>query len=134
MDYSRPGFPVHHQVSELSQTHVHGVGDAIQPSHPLSYPSSPAFSLSQHQYFSSESVVHIWWPKYCSFNFRISPSNEYSGLIAFGMDWLDLLAVQGTLESSPTPQFKSINSSALSFLHSPTLTSIHDYWKNHSLD
>ena len=85
--------------------------------------------------FSNESVLCIRWPKYWSFSFNISPSNEHPGLISFRMDWLDLLGVQGTLqESSPTPQFKSINSSALSFLHSPTLTSIHDHWKNHSLD
>ena len=84
--------------------------------------------------FSTNFVLHIRWPKYWSFSFSISPSDEYSGLISFWMDWLDLLAVQGTLqESSPTPQFKSINSSALSFLYSPTLTSIHDHWKNHSL-
>ena len=84
--------------------------------------------------FSNESTLRMKWPKYWSFSFSISPSNEHTGLISFKMDWLDLLAVQQTLESSPTPQFKSINSSALSFLHSPTLTSIHDYWKNHSLD
>ena len=84
--------------------------------------------------FSSESALHIRWPKYWSFCFSISPSNEYSGLISFRIDWLDLLAVKGTQESSPTPQFKSINSSVLSFLYSPTLTSIHDYWKNHSLN
>ena len=84
--------------------------------------------------FSHESVLHIRWPKYWSFSFNISPSNEYSGLISFRMDWLDLLAVQGNLKSSPTPQFKSINSSVLSFLYSPTLTSMHDHWKNHSLD
>ena len=84
--------------------------------------------------FSNESVIHIRWPKYWSFSFNISPSNENSGLITFRIDWLDLLAVQGTQESSPTPQLKSINSSARSFLYSPTLTSIHDYWKNHSLD
>ena len=84
--------------------------------------------------FSSESVLPIRWPKYWSFSFSISPSSEYSGLISFRMDWLDLLAVQGTLKSSPTPQFKSINSSALSFLYSLTLTSIHDHRKNHSLD
>ena len=85
--------------------------------------------------FSNESTPHVRWPKYWSFSFSISPSNEHSVLISFRMDWLDLLAVQGTLESLlPTPQFKSINSSALSFLHSPTLTSIHDHWKNHSLD
>ena len=84
--------------------------------------------------FSKKSVLHIRWAKDWSFSFNISPSNEYSGLISFRMDWLDLLAVQGTLKSSPTPQFKSINSSALSLLYSPTLTSIHDYWKNHSFD
>ena len=84
--------------------------------------------------FSSKSALHISWPKYWSFSFNISPSSEHPGLISFRMDWLDLLAVQWTQESSPTPQFKSINSSVLSFLYSPTLTSIHDYWKNHSFD
>ena len=84
--------------------------------------------------FSNESALHMRWPKYWSFSFSISPSNEYSVLISIRMDWLDLLAVQGTLKSSPTPQFKSINFSALSFLHSPTLTSIHDHWKNNSVD
>ena len=85
--------------------------------------------------FSCESAHHIRWPEYWSFSFNISPSNEHSGLISFRMDWLDLLTVQGnSQESSLTPQFKSINSSALSFLYSPTLTSIHDSWKNHSLD
>ena len=83
--------------------------------------------------FSNESVLRITWPNYRSFSFRIS--TEYSGLISFRMDWVDLLAVQGILqESSPTPQFKSINSSAFSFLYSPTLMYIHDYWKNHSFD
>ena len=80
--------------------------------------------------FSNESARHIRWPGYWSFSFNISPSNEHSGLISFRMDWLDLLAVQKT----PTPQLKSINSSVLSFLYSPILTSVHDYWKNHSLD
>ena len=85
--------------------------------------------------FSSESVLPIRWPKYWSFNFSISPSSEYSGLISFRMDWFDLLEVQRDCQdSSPTPQFKSINYSALNFLYSPTLTSIHDYWKNHSFD
>ena len=86
--------------------------------------------------FSSESDLRVRWPKYWSFHFSISPSNEYSGLISFRMDWLDLLAVQGTLsqESSPKPQFKSINSLALSLLYGPTLTSKNDYWKNHSFD
>ena len=83
--------------------------------------------------FSNESF-HVKWPKYWSFSFSISPFIEYSGLIYFKMDWLDLLAVQGTLKSSLMPQFKNINSSALSFLYNPTLTSIHDYWKNHSFD
>ena len=81
--------------------------------------------------FSNESVLRIRWPNYWSFNFSISLSNEYSGLISFKMDWLDLLAVQ---ESSPIPQFKSINSLALSFLYGPTVTFIHDYGKNHSFD
>ena len=84
--------------------------------------------------FSNESTLHMRWPNYWSFSFSIIPSKEIPGLISFRMDWLDLLAVQGTLKSSPTPQFKSINSSALSFLHSPTLTSIDDHWKNHNLD
>ena len=84
--------------------------------------------------FSNESVLCIRGPKYWSFGFSISPFYEYSRLISFRIDWFDLLAVQGTLESSPTPQFKSTDSSVLSFLYGPTLTSIHDYWKNHSFD
>ena len=85
--------------------------------------------------FSNESVLRIRWPKDWSFSFSISPSSEYSGLISFRIDWLDLLAVQGdSQKSSPTPQIKSIKSSLLSFLYGPSLTSIHDYWKNHSLD
>ena len=84
--------------------------------------------------FSNESALYIRWPKYRIFTFNISPSNEHPGLISYRMDWFVLLAVQRTLESSPTPQFKNINSSALSFLYSPTFTSKHDYWKNHSLD
>ena len=84
--------------------------------------------------FSNVSALCVRWPKYWSFSINISPSNEHSGQISFRMDWLDLLAVQGTLESSPTPQFKIISSSALSFLYSPTFTPIHDHWKNHSLD
>jgi len=96
MDCSTPGFPVHHQLPEFTQTHVHRIGDAIQPSHPLSALSPPAFNLSQHKVFSNESVIHIWWPKYWSFSFSISPSNEYSGLISFRMDWLDLPAMQET--------------------------------------
>ena len=84
--------------------------------------------------FSNESTLHMRWQKYWSFSFSIIPSKEHPGLISFRTDWLDLPAVQGTQESSPTPQFKSINSSVLSLLHSPTLTSIHDHRKNHSLD
>ena len=133
-DCSKPGFPVHHQFLKLTQTHVHQVTDAIQASHPPSAPSLPTFNLSQHQGFSSESIPCFRWPKYWSFSFSISPSKEHPGLISFRMDWLDLLAVQGTLKSSPIPQFKSISSSALSYLYSLTLTSISDYWKNHSLD
>ena len=131
---SMPGFPVHHELLEFTQTQVHGVSDAIQPSHPLSSSSPLAFLSPSIKVFSNESVIHIRWPKYWSFIFNISPSNEHPGLISFRMDWLDLLAVQGTLKSLLQHQFKSINSSVLSFLHSPTLTSIHDHWKNHSLD
>ena len=92
-------FPVHRQLPQLTQTHVHRVSDAIQPSHPLSSPSPPAFNLSQHQGLSNESVLPIRWPKYWSFSFSISISNEHSGLISFRIDRLDLLVVQGTLKS-----------------------------------
>ena len=94
-----PGFHVHHQFPELAQTHVHQVGDAIQPSHPLLSPSPLAFNLSQHQGFSKESVLPIRWPKYWSISFSISPSNEYSGLISFRINWFYLFVVQGTLKS-----------------------------------
>ena len=99
MDCSTPGFPVHHQLLEITQTHVHWVHDTIQPSHPLLSPFPPAFNLPIIRVFSSESVLHIRWPKHWSFSFSISPFNEYSGLISFRMDWLDLLAVQGTLKN-----------------------------------
>ena len=99
MDCSTPGFPVHHQLPELAQIHVHWVGDPIQPSHPLLSPSPPASIFPSIRVFSNESVLHIRWPKHWSFSFSISPSNEYSGLISFRIDWLDLLAVQGTLKS-----------------------------------
>ena len=101
--------------------------------HPLLLPPSIFPSI---RVFSNKSVLHIRWPKYWSFNFNISPSSEYSGLISFRIDWLvgSPCSPRDSQESSPTPQFKSINSLALSFLYSPTLTSIHDYWKNHSLD
>ena len=104
-DYNTPGFPVLHYLLEFAQTHVHWVSDAIQPSHPLSPSSPPAFDLSQHQgLFPNESALHIRWPKYWSFSFSISPSNEYSRLISFRTDWFNHHAVQGTLqESSPAP-------------------------------
>ena len=131
MNRSTPGLPVHHPLLEFTQTHVHWVSDAI--SHlilccPLFLlpPISPSIRV-----FSNELTLCMRRPKYWSFSFSIIPSKEISGLISFRMDWLDLLAVQGTLKSFlQTPQFKSITSSVLSFLYSPTLTSIHDYWKN----
>ena len=132
MNRSTPGLPVHYHLPECTQTHVHRVTDAIQPSHPLSSrfllpPIPPSIRV-----FSNNSALRMRWSKYWSFSFSIIPSKEHPGLISFRMDWLDLLAVQGTLESSPTPQSKSINSSVLSFLYS--LTSICDHWINHSLD
>ena len=134
MNRSTPGLPFHHQFPEFTPTHVHQVSDAIQPSHPRSSPSPPAFNLSQNRVFSNKSVLPIRWPKYWSFSFSISSSNEYSGLISFRMDWLDF-AVQGILKNLlQHQQFKSINSSALSFLCNLTLTSIHNYWQNHSFD
>ena len=101
MNCSTPGLPVHHQLLEFTQTHVHWASGAMQQSHPLSSPSSPAFNLSQHQVFSNDSVLHFRWSKYWSFSFSISPSNEHSGFISIRMDCLDLLAVQGTLKSLP---------------------------------
>ena len=99
MDCSTPGFPVHQQLPEHAQTHVHQVSDIIQPSHPLLLPFPPAFNFSCIRVFSNESVLCIRWPKYWHFSFGISPFNEYSGLISLRIDWLDLLAVQGTLKS-----------------------------------
>ena len=135
MDCSTPGFPVHHQLPGLLK--LMSIKSLMPFRHlivcqPLLLPSIfPGIRV-----FYSESVLRIRWPKQWSFSFSfsINPSNEYSGLNSFRMDWLDLLEVQGTLKSSPTPQFKTIISSALSFLNSPTLTSIHDYWKNHRPD
>ena len=99
MNCSMPGLPVHHQLQEFTQTHVYRVSNAIQPSHPLSSPSPPAPNSPSIRVFSNESTLHMSWPKYWSFSFGISPSNEHPGLIPFRMDWLDLLAVQGTLKS-----------------------------------
>ena len=100
LQHARP--PVHHQLPELAQTHVHWLGDAIQQSHPLLSPSPPVFIFPSIRVFSSEPVFRIRWPKYWDFSYSISPSNEYLGLISFRIDWFDLLAVQGTLKS----QFK----------------------------
>ena len=112
VDCSTPGFPVHHQFPELTQIHVHWVSDGIQPSYPLSPLLLLPSIFPSIRVFSNESVLCIRWPKHWSFSFSTSPSIEYSGLISFRMDWLDLPAVQGTLKSSPTPQFKHLFSSA----------------------
>ena len=122
MNRSTPGLPVHHQLPESTQTHVHRVGDAIHLILCRSLLLPPSIPPSI-RVFSNKSTLHIRWPKYWSFSFSISPSNEHLGVISF--------RTRDSQESSPTLQFKSINSSALSFLHSPTLTYIHDYWKNH---
>ena len=134
MDRSTPSFPVLHYLPELAQTHVYWIGDAIQPSHPLPSPSPLPSILPSIRIFSNESIFLIFsshflisQPKYWSFNFSISisTSDGYSDIISFRIDWFDPLAVQWALKSSPTPQFKSINSSALSLLYSSALTPIH---------
>ena len=121
MNHSKPGLPVHHQLPEFTQTHVHWVGDAIQPSHPLSF-SSPSSLFPSIRVFSNESALHIRWPKYWSFSFNICPSNEHTGLISFRKHCLDLLAVQGTLKS--LLQHHSSKASILlcsAFFYSPAL-------------
>ena len=132
-DCSTPGLPVHHQFLEFTQTHVHWVGDAIHLilCRPLLLQPSIFASI---RVFSNESALRITWPKDWSFSFSISPSNEYSGLISLGWVVGSPCSPRDSQESSPTPQFRSINSSTLSFLYSPILTSIHNHWKNHSLD
>ena len=133
MNCSTPGLLVHHQLLEFTQTHVHWVSDANHLI--LCCPLLLLASIFPNiRVFSNESALCIRWPKYWSVSFNISPSNEQSGLISFRIDWLDLLAVQGTLKSLLQHHSSSINSSVLSFLYSPTLTSIHDYWTNHSFD
>ena len=133
-DCSRPGCPVLHHLPEFAQTHIHWVDDAIQPSHRLLPLLLLPSIFPSIRVFSNESVLRIRWPKDWSFSFSISPSNEYSRLISFRIDWFDLLAARDSQESSLAPQFKSINSSVFSFLYGATLTSIHDYWENHSID
>ena len=135
MDCSRPGFPVLHYLPEFAQTHVHWVDDAIQPCPPLSPLLLLPSIFPSIRVFSSESALHIRWPKYWSFSLRISPSNEYSRLISFRIEWFGSpCSPRDSQESSPTLQFKSINTSALSLLYGPTLISVHVYWKNHSFD
>ena len=135
MDCSMPGLPVHHQLPELTQTHVHQVGDAIQPPHPLSSPSPPTSNLSQHQGLfkwvgSLHQVAKVleFQLQHQSFQWTLRTDLFQDGLVGSPCSPRDCQ------ESFPTPQFKSINSSGLRFLYTPTLTSIHDYWKNHSLD
>ena len=135
VDCSTPGFPVHHQLLEFTQTYVHRVGDAIQPSHPLSSPSPPTFNLSQHQgLFKQVSSPHQV-AKLLEFQLQHQSlqSTPRTDLFQDGLVGSPY-SPRDSQQFSPTPQFKSINSLALSFLYSPTLTSIHDYWKNHSLD
>ena len=134
MNCSTPGLPVHHQLTESSQTRVHWVSDAIQPSHLLSSPS-PALSLSQHQGLfqwvsSSHQVAKVLR---VSASASVLPKNIQDWFPLGWASWISC-SPRNSQESSPTPQFKSISSSVLSFLYSPTLTSLHDHWKNHSLD
>ena len=133
MNCSTPGLPVHHQLPEFTQTHVHRVRDAIQPSHPLSSPFPPARIPRSIKVFSNKSTLHMRWPKYWSFSFSIIPSIEIPDLLQNGLVGSPC-SPRDSQESSQTPQFKTINSLVLSLLHSPTLTSIHAHWKNHSLD
>ena len=135
MNRSTPGLLVHHKLPESTQTHVHWVGDAIQPSHPLSSPSPPALNLSQHQglfqwVISSHQVAKVLEFQLQHQSFQWIPRTDLlqDGLVGSPCSPRD------SQEFSPTPQFKSINFSVLSFLYGPTLTSIHDYWKNHSFD
>ena len=135
MDCSTPGFPLF--IISRSLLKLMSI-ESVMPSNHLILCCSlllPPSGFPSIWVFFSESALYIRWPKYWSFSFSISPSNEYSGLISFRIDWFYLFAVQGTLKSlSPTPQLKSISSSAFSLLYGPTLTSIYDHWKNHSFD
>ena len=134
MNHSTPGLPVHNQLPD--STKPMSIKLVMPFNHlilwcPLLFLPSIFPSI---RVFSNESALHIWCPKYWSFSFNISPSNEYSRLISFRMDWLDLLEVQGTLKSLLQHHSSKASILRLSFLYSPTLTSIHDYWKNHSKD
>ena len=132
MDCSTPGSPVLHYLLEFAQIHVHGVSDAIQPSHPLLLLFPLASIFPSIRVFSSKLTLDISCPKYRSFSFGISLSNEYSGLISFRIDCS--CSPRDSQESSSAPQFESIDSLALSLLCGPTLTSVHDGWKSHSFD
>ena len=135
MNCSTPGLPVYHQLQEFTQTHAHRVGDAIQTSHPLSSPTPPALNLSQHQgIFKWVSSLHQV-AKVLEFQLQhqFSQWTPKTDLLQDGLVGSPC-SLRDSQESSPTPQFKNINSSVLSFPYSPTLTSIHDCWKNHSLD
>ena len=142
MNCNTPGFPVHHYLPELAQTHVHWVGDAIQLSHPLFLLLLLPSVFPSIRVFSNESALRMRGPEYWSFSFNISSPKEYAEYISFRMDWLDLLAVQGTLQSLlqyHSSKILVLQCSAffmiqLSPPYGPTLTSIRDYWKNHSFD
>ena len=129
---STPGFPIHHQLLELSPTHVHWVGDGIQPAHPLSSPSPPAFNPSQASGFFPMSQFFTSGGQSIGVSASVFAMNIQDWFLLGRTGWISL-KYRDSQESSPTPQFKCINSLALSFLYSPTLTFIHDYWKNHSL-
>ena len=132
MNRSTPGFPVHHQIPEFTQTHVHRVGDTIQPSHPLTSLSPPAFNLFQNQGQMSQLFASGGQNTGVSASASVLPMNTQDWSPLWWTGWISWQS-KGHSIVSPTPQFKSINSSALSFLYSPTLTSTHDHWKNHSL-
>ena len=131
LQHIRPPLSITNSRSSLKRMSIESIMSSshLILCHPLLLPPIPP----SIRVFFSESTLRMSWPKYWSFSFSISRSKEHPGLISFRMDRLDLLAVQGISKNPPTPQFKSINSLVLSLLHSPTLTSIHDYWKNHSL-
>ena len=118
-----PGLPVHHQPLELAQTHIHRVGDAIQPSHPLSSPLLLPSIFPSIKVFSNESVLHVMWPKYWNVSFSINPSNGYSGRISFRIDWFDLLAVQGTLVSNKREVSVSLESALSKYTHNEVFNS-----------